>query len=720
MEFVEYVDIENAKYFINLTNERIMSDMYDPEEMDKNGYKIKDIDGYINRIKNYCKRAIFNKGVVIQKYYYSKKLISKGRLFVRGFGLQSIQNSIRGFLIDKKYKDYDMVNASPSILKYLVSEFLPTKNYKNLNNYVKNRETILKEYNISKLDVLICLFSDKSTKNNDYYLQNLDQEFKIIQNDFWNLPIFQELKDLSKYNKKGSFLCHVIQIYENKILNECRANLNLSVPMFDGFISDEDEEKVLTQLNNNKYGIKWINKPFNNDIKIDEGLVIENTILDYETAKINFEDKYFMIQNPVLFGWEYLNEYDKKTTTIYNKKDFEILTSDFLYDKLNEKSGSIEKVNFFKDWIKDKNKRMYLKSDWIPNLTFDNEKIFNSFTGFEINEEPIKYDEVAVQTYLNHIKLLVNHDEKSFDYVVNYIADLFQHPDEKPGVSLLFKAQQGIGKDLLLDFIEKILGSNYIYRTSKLDEVFGTFNGCLKNNLVLQLNEVEGSDGFSNKEKLKDLITTKSFNINEKNMKPYKQTNFSRVIIVSNNFSPIEIPYDDRRFCVFKGGRNQNRQYYNNLVNLLDNDEALKSILSYFKNIDLSYVNLRNDRPKTSAYEDMKQNSINPIYQFMYNIFFDEEWKELFNNKYFMRQNYILVKSKTLLDEYKEYLYDEGLDYIKINFKLLKNLLNDIGIQRKQFKIHNKNNDYYFIDKDKLILELESRNLIEQAEEIII
>lgn len=720
MEFVEYVDIENAKYFINLTNERIMSDMYDPEEMDKNGYKIKDIDGYINRIKNYCKRAIFNKGAVIQKYYYSKKLINKGRLFVRGFGLQSIQNSIRGFLIDKKYKDYDMVNASPSILKYLVSEFLPTKNYKNLNNYVKNRETILNEYNISKLDVLICLFSDKATKNNDYYLQNLDNEFKTIQNDFWNLPIFPELKDLSKYNKKGSFLCHIIQIYENKILNECRANLNLSVPMFDGFISDEDEEKVLTQLNNNKYGIKWINKPFNNDIKIDEGLVIENTILDYETAKINFEDKYFMIQNPVLFGWEYLNEYDKKTTTIYNKKDFEILTSDFLYDKLNEKSGSIEKVNFFKDWIKDKNKRMYLKSDWIPNLTFDNEKIFNSFTGFEINEEPIKYNEVAVQTYLNHIKLLVNHDEKSFKYVVNYIADLFQHPDEKPGVSLLFKAQQGIGKDLLLDFIEKILGSNYIYRTSKLDEVFGTFNGCLKNNLVLQLNEVEGSDGFSNKEKLKDLITTKSFNINEKNMKPYKQTNFSRVIIVSNNFSPIEIPYDDRRFCVFKGGRNQNRQYYNNLVNLLDNDEALKSILSYFKNIDLSYVNLRNDRPKTSAYEDMKQNSINPIYQFMYNIFFDEEWKELFKNNYFIRQNYILLKSKTLLDEYKEYLYDEGLDYIKINFKLLKNLLNDIGIQKKQFKIHNKHNDYYFIDKDKLILELESRNLIEQAEEIII
>ena len=121
MEFTEYLDVENCKYLINLGNDRIMAEMYDPIEVNEMGFKIKDIDGYINRIKTFCKRAIFNKGEVIQKYYYSKKLQNKGRLFVRGFGLQSCQTSIRGFLIDKSYKDYDMVNAAPTILQYLIN-----------------------------------------------------------------------------------------------------------------------------------------------------------------------------------------------------------------------------------------------------------------------------------------------------------------------------------------------------------------------------------------------------------------------------------------------------------------------------------------------------------------------------------------------------------------------------------------------------------------------
>lgn len=718
MEFVEYVNIENAKYFINLTNERIMSEMYDPLETDQNGYKIKDIDGYINRIKKYCKRAIFNKGKVSQKYYYSKKLNNKGRLFVRGFGLQSIQNDIRGFLINKDYSDYDMVNAAPCILQYLIKEFLPHKNYPNLNNYVLNRNQILNEYGITKLDVIICLFSDKSTKHTDYFLQNLDKEFKNIQEDFWNLNIHPEIKDISKYNKKASFLCYVLHIWENKILQECRADLNMAVPMFDGFLSNENSEKVLEQVNNNKYGIKWIIKPHSNKIVVDEGLIIENTIMDYETTKINFEDKYFMIQNPVMFGREYYNEYDKKETIFYTKSDFDILTSDIQFDGFNKKSGEIEKKNFFKEWLKDPNKRIYQKNEWIPNNTYDNEKIYNTFTGFKLYEEPRVYKQDAINLFLDHIKLLVNYDEDSFRYVLNYNAQMIQYPDELPAVALLFKSQQGIGKDLMLDIIERIIGAELMYRTSKLDEIFGNFNGALKNNLIVQLNEVQGCDGFENKEKLKDLITSKTHNINEKNMKPYKQNNYSRVFIFSNNLNPIEIPYDDRRFCVFKGGKNKSSSYYKALVNILDNEDALKSILSYLKNVDLSNFHIREDRPKTSAYEDMKQNAINPIYTFLSLNFMDLGYAETFQNKYRLHKNNLLIKAKDFYHTYKDYLDYEGLEYVKVDYKKLKNLLNDIGIIKKQFKIKNMVTDYYVINQNNLINELESRNLIEEIETI--
>lgn len=720
MEFTEFVNVDNCKYIINLTNERIMSEMYDPLETDQLGFKIKDIDGYIDRIKRYCKRAIYNKGEVIQKYYYSKKLNNKGRLFVRGFGLQSCQNAVRGFLVDKSYNDYDMVNAAPSILKYLVKEYLSHKSYPNLDNYILNRTKLLNEYKLSKLDVLKCIFNDKFTNNNDYFLQNLDKEFKSIQQEFWNMSLYPELKDISKYNKKGSFLCYITHIYENKILNECRANIKMSVPMFDGFLSSDEPETILKQLNKNKYGIKWIQKKHNQDIQIDEGLIIENNIFDYDTAKINFEDSYFMIQNPVLFGREFGNELENKEVTFYNKSDFDILTQDILFDGINQKTFEMTKNNFFKEWLKDKNKRLYQRVEWIPNHTYDNEKIFNSFTGFDITEEPKEINNNAVELYLNHIKLLVDNDNESFEYVKKYIAHLFQKPDELPAVSLLFKSQQGLGKDLLIDIIEKILGSEFIYRTSKLDEIFGNFNGSLKHTLIVGLNEVQGGDGFANKEKLKDLITMKNLNINEKNMKPYKQINYSRVIIFSNNLNPIEIPYDDRRFCVFKGGKNKNSVYYNKLVDILDNIESLKSILSYFKNVNINNFDLRVNRPKTSAYEDMKQNAINPIYNFLYNNFVDEEYKTTFENNYKIHKNNILIQSKDLYFEYKNHLEHEGLEYVKIDFKKMKNLLNDINIKKKCFKVQGSVKDYYLINKDELIQELENRNLIEEIEELFI
>ena len=338
MEYIEYLDVENCKYFINLENDRIVAEMYDPLEINQLGFKVNDIDGYIKRIKHFCKRAIYNKGEVVQKYYYSEKLRNKGRLFVKGFGLQKCQNAVRGFLIDKSFKDYDMVNAAPSILKYLVKKYLPNKSYPNLKNYVKNRTQLLNEYKLTKLDILCCIYNDKFTNNSDPFLRNLDKEFKDIQNEFFKMNLHQEIKDISKYNKKGSFLCHIVQIYENIILNECRANIKMATPIFDGFTSNENETEILVQLNKNKYGIQWINKPHNENIKIDEGLVIENNILDYETMKINFEDNYFMVKNPVLFGWEYRNEDEKKEVTFYNKSDFDILTQDILFEGTNKKN----------------------------------------------------------------------------------------------------------------------------------------------------------------------------------------------------------------------------------------------------------------------------------------------------------------------------------------------------------------------------------------------
>ena len=55
---------------------------------------------------------------------------------------------------------------------------------------------------------------------------------------------------------------------------------------------------------------------------------------------------------------------------------------------------------------------------------------------------------------------------------------------------LLFKSNQGIGKDLLTNFILNMTGARYGYRTEDLKNMFGTFNTSIKDKLLFQINVV--------------------------------------------------------------------------------------------------------------------------------------------------------------------------------------------------------------------------------------
>jgi hypothetical protein len=103
----------------------------------------------------------------------------------------------------------------------------------------------------------------------------------------------------------------------------------------------------------------------------------------------------------------------------------------------------------------------------------------------------------------------------------------------------------------------KIMGcdNDYIHRTSEMNELYGHFNIALKNKLIFQCNEIEGKDGCEYKEKLKDTITRDSNTINKKNIKQYKLKNLGLLIVCSNNLTPINIPFDDRRWVVFGTGK---------------------------------------------------------------------------------------------------------------------------------------------------------------------
>ena len=718
--FVDKIDIERARYILSLPDDEIKAEIYDPEELNQSGTAL-NFDTYIKSVKKFLTLIILKKGEMPRSYKYSNKLKTCGRRFVKGFGVQSLQHKLRGFLVHNKYFDFDMKNAHPVILSYLLKKYNSKLKTPNLDRYISKREEILKKYNANKKDILIALNSDQPVRVDNVLIKALDSEFKKIQDFFYGLVEFNHLKE-DKKNKKGSLLNKILCITENQILETAQKALGDSVQvlMFDGFLVDNsvDIDSTLDKLNTctQEYGIEWVHKPHDETIQIDDTVVIpEDDIETYETVKLKFELDHFIIKTPLLFGIEKTAN-NKKTYYFYNKGDFQNLTATFKYT--TETGRGLEKKNFFNEWLQDPNRREYETLDFVP-CDIEDKEIYNTFGGFDYQgTKPTGHP--IIEDFKSHLDLLVGHEKRAHQYLINYIAHIIQKPEELPRTALIFKSGQGVGKDMMVDFIEKMLGTEYIYRTADLHQVFGNFNAGLKNKLILQLNELQGSDGFSKKEDLKDLITAQHKNINEKNMKPYTETNYIRIIIFSNNLSPVEIPHDDRRYCVFKCGKKKTRDYYNKMYDYLRQPEALEQLTGFFKEVDLKEFD-PTDRPVTTAYNDMKESNLHPIYKYLYETFRDEEYKNEFEGslKVHKKTGLICISPEEFRSGFKFYLENNGISHIRHDYRTLKLLMNDLGVISKELKIGGAKNrkNYFMIDKPELIELLESKGLSVEVDE---
>lgn len=726
--FQDKISINKAKYLLSLSESRLLMEIWDDE--DENGEKFKmNKNEYLIRFTKYLKFMLSCGGQSYKEYKYSKNLVNDGRLYVKTFGIQTLKKRIRGFLASDFYNDYDMSNAHPTILLHLVSKYIPSKKTPYLRKYVNERDFFLSK-GVAKNDVLIAMNKAKPMITSNHFLEGIDKEFKDIQRILYDetpeeLKGFEHYKGLNKKNVKGSFLNILCCIFEKRILLNAVKQFNESqvgALMFDGLFIDKNlnEKEVIDKLNNSSsmYGVKWIKKKHDDSIEIDEGIEILDDfglVKTYANIKEDFEKTHLMIKSPLIFIQEDTYK-DKKTYNLYGKEDFKTLTAPYTID-IKDKE-----VPFINEWLKDSNKRLYKQIDFIPSYDNVSDETFNTFTGFDYSDYPITSSKhPAIDKYISHMKILVNNCEQSTQYLINYIAHMIQKTTELPAVAILLKSKQGFGKDTFLDVIQKMMGQKYFYRTADLNEVFGSFNTSLKHKLILQLNELEGKNGFHDKEKIKNLITEEYTNLNEKNIKSYKQTNYIRLFICSNNLTPIEIPHDDRRFVVFKSQRQKpDKSYFQDIRNtIINNDEAVFALYEYFNTIDISNFDIRNDRPLTDAYKEMKDAEINPLYTYLYENFNDDTYKIEFENKYKQHKvtKDIYVYSDDLLDSYKNYLSIKDITYIKISYKLLKLLLSNIGIINKQIRIGTERIKVYVINKT-LIKQLEDEMGLQEDIEV--
>ena len=331
--------------------------------------------------------------------------------------------------------------------------------------------------------------------------------------------------------------------------------------------------------------------------------------LSYEKLKERFEKTHCKIVNKSLFIKQTEN-------TIILMKETSITTSyrhltfyQPKYNKDNEFTG-MESKSFIKAWFADKTMKRYEDMAVYPPLECP-ATIFNLWKPFEITKYKGDYvkDEEGLEMFKNHIKILCGNDDNVKEYIINWVAQMFQYPAIKTIIPT-FISKEGAGKGSLLELLSRLMGfTKTLVTTTPSRDVWGSFNGLMSENFLVNLNEMSKKETMESEGKIKGLITDPQLTINKKGIDPYVVNSFHRFITTTNNEDPIKTKKDDRRNIIIRSSDEKcnDKEYFKNLRVKFESINTMRTIYDYLMGIkgldDFHSIAM----PKTAYQEDMKE-----------------------------------------------------------------------------------------------------------------
>lgn len=220
------------------------------------------------------------------------KNIGFGRRYFEGSSLQNVKGSFRNYLCQDICVDIDIVNCFPSILNsFCKKEGIV---FQDLQDYVDNRQSFCKEYEIDKFDILKMIHTDTPMYKNGKHVRKLKDMNKFIYQrllpKMLNMVIPTMYEDVRKKkeeegdtkNVNGSFVSYFLQDIENGILCDIESglkkrNFNPHAPIFDGTLVYKDDklnQEVLDEV------IGEVNEKFSTDLK----LVFKEMNIDFDPS----------------------------------------------------------------------------------------------------------------------------------------------------------------------------------------------------------------------------------------------------------------------------------------------------------------------------------------------------------------------------------------------------------------------------------------------------
>lgn len=175
------------------------------------------------------------------------------------------------------------------------------------------------------------------------------------------------------------------------------------------------------------------------------------------------------------------------TESITHKGEQEILLgrfSDMNTRYANQREITTNLLNKAQDasyaeiWMRSPRRRSYLGIVFAPQGAPD--EFYNLFKGFAV--KPAQGD---CSLYLQHLCDNICRGNKGYyEYLLSWMAHMIQHPGELPGIAIVFRGGQGVGKGVATEELGRLVEPHYIALTG-MEQLVGRFTGHLKDKILV-------------------------------------------------------------------------------------------------------------------------------------------------------------------------------------------------------------------------------------------
>lgn len=355
---------------------------------------------------------------------------------------------------------------------------------------------------------------------------------------------------------------------------------------------------------------------------------------DATVEKLNKTHAVVSVSGQTFILREFVNEKGKPDITLCRLPDLRLLYASsrvVTSDLLNRTRDTC----IIDAWVEMPNRRTYAGIVFAPQGAPDG--YYNLFRGFPV--PPIGGD---CSLYLQHLHdNICRGNGVYYEYLLNWMAHMIQRPGELPGIAIVFRGAQGVGKGVATDELGRLVEPHYI-ALSGMEQLVGRFTAHLKDKLLVYANEATWGGNKAAEGALKAMITDPDSSVEQKFKDVVRIDNYKRIMVSSNEDWAVPISKDDRRFFVLDVGstHKEDHAYFAAIIDQMRNGGS-EALMHELMNRDLAGFNIRK-MPQTPYNFDLKLLSMESSDQFIYEYLraaSSEDWdiylrKSILHNEY--------------------------------------------------------------------------------------